>query len=360
MKKHINRRNALSAGTAAAGLLIGTTCSKPEQIKPPKVNHPPFLTPWSPPADLKRDLTPGTTPIRLAARTRTNKTDLIYSKDISITEMVKSVRDMGYTASFSKNGYSTKKESNRNPWLDASESEIRELKEALKTYDVSYRMRSEENLIHPDLSERRKIYRYIIEECEAAERCGCPSITTIIGTRSNILLFSPHKDNWTWETWRLAVKTMKQILKDTSGMKVELGVESVNMTTINNPRAHLQLIEEVADPRCKVTLDPVNMINLGNYFRTTELINECFDLLGENIAVADAKDTYVLPNKMSVYITQVVPGEGMMDYETYLVRLSRLKYPRTLNIEDLQFEQYPAAKKFIEKTAENVGITIYN
>ena len=61
----------------------GNSLFKTRAEKAIKASHPPFLSPWSPPADLKRDLTPGTTPIRLAARTR--KTDLNYPEGISIT-----------------------------------------------------------------------------------------------------------------------------------------------------------------------------------------------------------------------------------------------------------------------------------
>ena len=36
--------------------------------------------------------------------------------------------------------------------------------------------------------------------------------------------------------------------------------------------------EDVGDDRVKVTLDAANMLHAGTVFRTTELINECFDL----------------------------------------------------------------------------------
>ena len=46
---------------------------------------------------------------------------------------------------------------------------------------------------------------------------------------------------------------------------------------------------------------------------------------------------------MSAYITEVAPGKGILDYETYLVRLSRLNYPRSLLIEHIPEEEYPGA-----------------
>ncbi|MFC1692331.1 sugar phosphate isomerase/epimerase family protein [Candidatus Latescibacterota bacterium] len=355
MSINISRRRVLTAGTASPGLLYGAVNAQAEQETKESLSHPPFLSPWSPPPDLKRDLTPGSTPIRLAAWAR-GKTTLDYPPDkMSITEMVKNIRERGYT---SGNANITRYE--KSPWLDASESEIRELKESLQTYDVTFfDMHTTGSNIQLDLTERSKCNRYTVEACEAAERVGCPMVTTHVGSLSSEMPFSPYRDNWTLETWKLSVKTMRQILKDSAGSNVAFGVEATNMTIMNNPRAHLALIEEIGDPRLKVCIDPVNMINLGTYFRNTELIDECFDLLGEHIIAAHAKDTYVLPNRMSAYITEVVPGEGILDYETYLVRLSRLSYPRPLLIEHIPEKKYPEAKEYIEKTAEKTGVKIY-
>jgi len=352
----MSRRAAIATGSAAAGMLFVNGCSQPVQETESPVSkpvHPPFLTPWSPDPNVKRDLTPGSTPIRLASWRYDCTLD--YPEKISITEMVQRVHDSGFTAGNSHTGLGR-----RNPWLDATESEITELKHALQMYDILYfDVHTVVFNIHPDREERKKSIRHVIEQCEAAERVGCPMVTTHFGTRSTEGAVAPHHDNWTWETWKDGVASIKEILDATSGMNVELGIEAVNMTAMNNPKAHKQLMEDVGDPRCKVLLDPINMIYLGNYFRTTELIQECFELLGENIIAAHAKDTYVLPNKMSAYITEVAAGKGLLDYELYLVELSRLRYPRTLLIEHLPYEEYDIAKKYIDETAAKVGVTFY-
>lgn len=119
-----------------------------------------------------------------------------------------------------------------------------------------------------------------------------------------------------------------------------------------------RLREDVGDPRVKVLLDPTNMLNPSVYYRTTELLNECFSLLGENILYAHAKDVLWTPD-MLPSLKWVVPGMGTMDYEVYLTHLSRLKNPRPLLLEFLPAEQYPQAKKFIEETAARIGVKIH-
>ncbi len=355
MFKRMTRRKVFSAGaSSAAVLLTAQSCSTTKIDALNQSPYPSFLSPWSPPPDLKRDLTPGNTPIRLAGWSRT--TTLNYPRDdMSITDVVKRVRDAGYTA-----GNAGGSKNSSNPWLEASEADIKELKDALKKYDIEFfDMHAVANHIHPDPAERESLRKFTCRQLEAAERVGCPMVTTHIGTRSAESNIAPHKENWTLESFKLGIESIKQVLKDTSGMKASLGMEPINMTALNNPRALKQFIEDVGDSRCKVCIDPVNMMNLSVYFRNTELINESFDLLGENIIASHAKDTLIDPKRMSAYIMEVACGKGILDYETYLVRLSRLSYPRALLIEHISAEEYAGAKSYVEEVAAKVGVKMY-
>lgn len=342
----INRRNAIKTA-AVAGVAAGIG----------KVNeagataNPYWITPFSPPKDYVRDLTPGPTPVRLCS----NKSGLRYPPrdGQSLTDQVRAIREMGYTAC--ESGVSRGK----SPWLKIADSELRELNAALKQHDVDfYGLHSTGSNIQADLDKREQMIRYTIMGCEAAERLGLRNLTTHIGSVDSTPYYV-HPDNWTMDTWKLGMDVFRRILRETSGMKVCLGIEATNMTIMNNPRAHLRMIEELGDPRVKVCLDPVNMTNLQWYCRTTELIEECFDLLADHIIYAHAKDNYI-EKKMSIYLTEVAPGKGVIDYETYLVRLSRLKTPCPLMIEHLSSEEeYAFAKKYLEDTAKKVGVRIY-
>jgi len=344
MQKQVTRRRALATGTAAAGVLLGASGSRSHAKTLPQAFGQDFLMPWSPTEIGSRDLTPGKTPVRLSCSAYC----IHYSKGMNIPEKVKMVRDKGYTAA----------EAN-DEWKNATDSEIRELNDALKAHDVLfYTIHVCINNIHPDLSERRKINKRVAENVEAADRLGLKFIVTHTGS-CDASPTLPHRDNWSKNTWDISVKAIKQILDDTSGSTVNLAIEAINVCNINNPWAHVKLREDVGDPRVKVTLDPQNMINLNTYYRMTELINDCFDLLGEDACYAHAKDVLLKPSMLPAF-EWVVAGTGIMDYETYLVRLSRMKHPRPLFLEFLSEEQYPQAKKHIEETARKVGVTIYS
>jgi sugar phosphate isomerase/epimerase len=356
MSQSINRRTAMKSGAIAGAALGAGACAQtPESSCCSSAEATDYITPWSPQPDRQRDLTPGDTPVRLGSWSRLNTLDYPPRGDVDIDGMVKRIRDAGYVA-----GNANIPRYQKSAWMDASESEVRELKNALAKYDVDFfDMHTTGSNISLDLEQRRLCNRYTIDACDAADRVGAHSVTTHIGSLGTEAPMCPHRDNWTKETWDLGVNTFRELLSATAGYNCVFAMEAVNMTIMNNPRAHLRLIEELGDPRMKVCIDPVNMMNLSVYYRNTELIEECFDLLGEHIVSAHAKDSYIIPNRMSCYITEVAAGKGVIDYETYLVRLSRMEWPRTLLIEHLPEEEYPVAQKHIVETAARVGVKLY-
>ena len=345
MSRKISRRSALATGAASAGMLLGATGSSAEKSKQPSYSYPgrdPKLT---------RDLTPGQTPVRLACFD--NRID--YPKSGSITEMVKGIREAGFTSAGSYTGIG-----NKNPWLSASSAEIVELKNALVEYDVvPFDFMVWTNLIHPDAAIRQANLRYVAENIEAAERVGCPMVTTITGSCDPDYYIAAHPDNWSDDVWKLTLKSLRQLLDDTAGMKAALGMEACVTTNIDSPSAHKRLMNDIGDSRCKVCLDPTNMLTLSTFYHTTELLNDCFDTFGEDILGCHGKDDIIERDRMLLHITEVPAGQGTMDYETYLVRMSHMKWPRTLLIEHLKPEDYPVAKAYIEKTARKVGVKIY-
>jgi sugar phosphate isomerase/epimerase len=99
-------------------------------------------------------------------------------------------------------------------------------------------------------------------------------------------------------------------------------------------------------------------MTLARYFRSGEIIDESFDLLGEDIVGCHAKDFH-LESRMLIDLKEVPPGKGIQDYETLLARLSRMSWPRTLMLEHFPAEEYPPARRYIMETAAKTGVAIY-
>ena len=357
MSKSMSRRRALAAGTLAAGVFTVPESRAQQSVS--KLGNRYQERAWSrgPDPRLVRDLKPGTTPIRLACSS--GATRLWYPEGKSVTEAVKKIRDLGYTSTGAAHG-----PFRHNRWLDATDSEIAELKAALKKYDVTFfDMMTYDNIVHPDKSFRDQGIKHVTENIEAAEKCGALSVCCGLGSRApeteSAYGLAMHPENWTDETWKLGVDGIKQILKNTAGYKAVLGMEAVITTPLDGPMALKRLREDVGDPRCQVALDTANMFTIENYYHSTEMINWCFDLLGEDIVCCHAKDTLIERNQMLAMMAMKPAGQGVQDYETYLTRLSRMKHPRTLLLEFAKDDEYPGVKAFIEKTAAKVGVKIY-
>jgi len=360
MIRKVTRREVLAAGAATAGFLTAQgSADAQETVKPPYSDGLGWQgTGWSrgPDRNGKRGLAPGQTPVRLACSSF--ETRLWYPEGKrSITEAVKSIRDQGYTAAGVAHG-----PYKHNKWLDATDSELRELKAALKDYDVEFfDHMTYDNIVHPDRAIREKGIRHVTENLEAAERTGGVSVCAGLGTCDSDpdCGLAMHPDNWTAETWKLGVEGIKRILRDTAGYKAVLGMEAVVTTPLDGPEALRRLIDDVGDPRCQVALDPANMFTVANYYHSTEMINWCFDLLGEDIACCHAKDTFIERDQMLVIMSMKPAGQGVQDYVTYLTRISRFNWPRTLLLEFAQPHEYPAAKAYVEENAAKAGVKIY-
>lgn len=357
MSKKITRRQMLaSAGSSAAALAATNVGVTPVEAQQSRRNSggPGRSAFWEPGPNknLKRDLKPGATHIRLSGPLNLRPDAATGASDIGAA--VKALRAQGLSAAFTGAAF----------WETASAAMVSELRAALKEYDVEiFEVGGYRNILHPDEGARQENLKYLARCLEVAEKIGCRMVGTITGSRNpegnqyrdN---YAVHPDNWTLETWKMTVSAIKQILRDTSGMKAILGMEAQVTTNLDGPVAHRNLLDDVADPRCKVNLDPTNMVHLHNHFHTTELLNQCFDLLGEDIMGCHAKDTYVLPHSQTVHVQEVCPGRGRMDYETYLVRLSRMKWPRSLHAEHIPADQYPEAYAHMRKVAASVGVKI--
>ena len=344
MTQRISRRSALAAGALTAGAIAGSVAAPRDARALKRTWSEDTLSPFSPAVDVPRNLTPGDTTLRLSC----NGYCIHYTEGMDIGAAVKNVRDAGFTAA-----------EGNDEWKNASDSEIREFKDACRQHDVwFYTIHRCINNIHPDPIERRKINTRTAENIEAAERMGVEFIVSHTGSCADGPT-RPHRDNWTSETWKLSVDVFKQLVKDTAGSTVAFAIEALNPCNINTPLSHVKLKEDVGSDRIKVTLDPQNMLNLSTYYRTTELVNECFNVIDEDdICYMHCKDVGITDNMLPAF-EWVVPGTGTMDFENNLCHLSRLKRPRPYFLEFLPKEKYPLAKKYIETTAARLGVKIY-
>jgi sugar phosphate isomerase/epimerase len=305
-----------------------------------------FLYQWSPPENLQRDLTPGRGRIRLSGQQTPR---LSGAEGTDYNAVFKAMREQGWSAcEVGSVGWLTRKR---------PDSEIREIKAAAKANDIRfYGLHCGGNIIAPG-PDAERWQRHIIDSVHAAEEVGCELILTHAGSNYPSRDMA-HPMNWSRETWMRTVGALKRICKDTAGSKVDVAIEAVNTESVNNPWAHKRLREDVGDARLTVGLDLTNMVFPNVAFRMTEHINTVFDLLGDQIRYIHAKD--FVWNGMLPGMNWALQGTGNMDYETFLVRISRLNREIPLLIEFLtQDEEYQQAQRNIRSIASKLGVQIH-
>jgi sugar phosphate isomerase/epimerase len=351
----ISRRNLFAAGAAGAATMTATPAAAQAarngmvtRVGLPNVWGEDFLYQWSPNENYKRDITPGPATIRLAGQTRPGMSN---AEGADYEAIFKRMHEEGWSAV----------EVWSADWLKRKvpDAEIAEIKRLLLKYDIHfYNLHSAGNVIAPAPDNEFWI-RHQIALVHSAEQYGCKMILSHAG--SNYLSRDiANPQNWNRDSWNRTVNALKRVCKETAGSKIEIAIEPVNTESINNPWAMKRLREDVGDERLTCGLDITNMVDPSVAFRMTEFTDVTFDLLGDMIRYVHAKD--IAWNGMLAGLSWTMQGTGVMDYELFLARVSRLTRSKDIYmlVEFLsRNEEYEQAQRNIRAIAGKVGAKIY-
>ncbi|MGC9360757.1 MAG: sugar phosphate isomerase/epimerase family protein [Anaerolineae bacterium] len=240
---------------------------------------------------------------------------------------------------------------------DAPSDEIRAYRQAADTHGIVI---AEVGAWSNPLSPNAELARQAIDQCkrqlELAERAGARCCVNIAGSRSS-QWDGPHPDNLTDATFERIVETVQEIIDAVGPSETTYALETMPWAYPDSPESYQALIEAIDRPQFAVHLDPVNLVNSpSRYFRNGELIDRCFDLLGDRIRSCHAKDIR-LAERLTVHLDEVAPGQGALDYRTYLTRLDACDPDTPLMLEHLaEPDQYRAAAAHIRQIADDLRI----
>ncbi|MDQ3657609.1 MAG: sugar phosphate isomerase/epimerase [Chloroflexota bacterium] len=173
-------------------------------------------------------------------------------------------------------------------------------------------------------------------------------------------VFSAHPDNWT----DAAMDRLVESCTEAAAWAAEAGTvfcaESWVLLTLDSPRKMREQADRVNSPAFGLLFDPVNLMNLDVYFDNGRMIREAFDLLGDRIVAVHAKDTKLIDSAFTYHMSEAIPGDGTLDYETLLRCMDDLGDAETpLHIEHLPaLDDVARARDYIRSVAERTGITL--
>lgn len=273
----------------------------------------------------------------------------IFDRNLSADGWAAAIRALGYGAAYCPVS------------ADADEATIRAFRQAAdRSGIVIAEVGAWSNPISPDPAVSREAVEKCCRQLALADRIGARCCVNIAGSRGS-QWDGPHPDNLKPETFDLTVQVVRNIIDAVKPTRAFYTLETMPWAAPDSADSYVQLIRAIDRPQFAVHLDPVNLVNCPTrYYRTGDLIRECFAKLGPHIRSCHAKDI-VLSGKLTVHLDECRPGTGGLDYAAYLGELNKLHPDTPLMMEHMKTpDDYQLAAEHIRKVAAAQGVRIVN
>lgn len=176
------------------------------------------------------------------------------------------------------------------------------------------------NLANPNPEKLAKITRRYQAHLRFASLLGCGVVGTETGAPNETYTAVPECHGE--EALRTFIQNLRPVVQYAEKTGVILAIEPVWKHIVYNPARAKRVLQEIASPNLQIILDPVNLLDISNYGRQREIVEEAIDVLGDEIAMVHIKDFRAEGGKL----VSVGAGLGQMDY-TAIMKFIREKKP---------------------------------
>ncbi|MBR4993069.1 MAG: sugar phosphate isomerase/epimerase [Lachnospiraceae bacterium] len=204
------------------------------------------------------------------------------------------------------------------------------------------------NTLSLDKDERQKAIRYAIGQLELADRIGARCCVNILGARGP-KWDGAYKANYTNDTWRMGVDTIREIIDAVKPTNTFFTIESMPWMVPDGPDEYLRLIEAVDRDRFGVHMDIFNwMTSPRRYFYNEEFIDECFEKLGPAVKSCHLKDVK-LEDDYTLRLRETYPGDGEINIKYLVETALSCDSDMTFIVEHLDTdEEYLRSIKYVQ------------
>ncbi len=200
------------------------------------------------------------------------------------------------------------------------------------------------NMIHPSIDVRQAGLRRLAAIASRARELGTSLIALCTGTRNPDNMWHTHPDNDTPEAWDDLVATAHKALNIAEQHHVTLGIEPEVSNVVDSAAKARRLLDEMHAPRLKIIIDGANLFHAGQLPRMNEILDEAFDLLGDDIVLAHAKDL-----DRDGQAGHIPAGGGVLDYDRYLGLLDKIGYDGAVILHSLNEQDVRGCVAFLQK-----------
>jgi len=196
------------------------------------------------------------------------------------------------------------------------------------------------NMAHPDPEVRQAGLRRLRTLASACHGMGTSVITLCTGTRDPENMWRWHPENVSSQAWSDLLSSMEAALRIAEEEQVTLAIEPERANVVNTAAKGHALLAAMQSSRLKVVIDPANLIVPGDEHQMSQVLDEAFDLLGEYIVIAHAKDR-------GADDTFHAAGGGILDYDHYVRLLRAAAFDGPFILHGLTEGQIDAALQFL-------------
>jgi sugar phosphate isomerase/epimerase len=175
------------------------------------------------------------------------------------------------------------------------------------------------NIVHPDLTKRAKLLTRFKEHVRFARDFGCSIVAT--ETASLNADWSAHPDNNSEAAFNEAIRSIAELVAEAETFGVFVAIEGVAHHVMSTPRHLRRMLDTLQSSHLQILFDPVNLLNADNHADQDRLLRESFDLFGDRIIVAHAKDFVIEDGRFR----SVAAGFGQFNHELFLDLLRQRK-----------------------------------
>ena len=200
------------------------------------------------------------------------------------------------------------------------------------------------NIIDPNLEKRRAGMQWLAALAAVSGKLGTELITTCTGTRNPAWLWGGHPDNSTPVAWAEMIAAMAEIVEIAEAQGATLVFEPEVNNVVDSAQKARRLLDEIPSEHLRVVIDGANLFHTGQLPKMCAVLDEAFDLLGDSIRLAHAKDL-----ERDGDAGHQAAGTGLLDYDYYLACLRQIGFAGSLILHSLAEEQVATAAAFVRE-----------
>ncbi|MBO37151.1 MAG: epimerase [Anaerolineaceae bacterium] len=203
------------------------------------------------------------------------------------------------------------------------------------------------NMIHPEVEIRNNGLQNLAILIKACPKIRTNLVSLCTGTGDPDDQWKPHPYNNTQAAWKDLVHSLEQALQLAEQLDVNLGVEPELANVVNSVEKARTLLDEMQSKHLKIILDPVNLFERVTLNQQHGLLDKAFDLLGNDIVMAHAKDR----DASGVF---VAAGHGVLDFKYYLCCLINNGFESPVVLHGLEESEVATSHSFLKRILEEI------